>query len=613
MTEAPPRPDPPKVSNSSTRTSLPEPLPRDPLGQRLCELFPYFWQTIVGVNEPDPNWQTITQYPLRPRVLWQMWQDAAQLVGVRFGNQTQYALIDLDHGSPYHPQQTPGELLKIRLALETIGIYRTLLIRSSWSEGLHLYIPLPETVPTFGLASALKQCLQAQGLTIAPGKLEIFPNCKAYAKPGSFTEYNAHRLPLQPASGSCLLDDDGNPTSQDLARFFQQWDTAAIGQDMAELRQAIATAKRNRRGKPHRQSTVIEEWVQDLRTEMEEGWTGYGQTNHLLKTIACYGVVFKGLQGEELADYVLRTAIALPGYAEWCRHQYEIQVRTAVWARAAEGYYWPLGETPLRSRQLPEDAENNIVPINRRRSEDAQQRIREAVVQLEAAGQLPATATARAIAIADQGISTKTLYRYQELWHPKLVTEGLAPLLAAPLVEPIIELCKIADSEPITASLDAKLAEPPEPPEPMQDREFYTCQGNMKGCCSDSDVSNFISSLPGEAPPRDSFTESVTFNHGMNASKPLLDQELSNSTVTATSFPQVATPGFDRGLIEKFCDRALAIGQSLADKVRQRVFVLERLQHWWISGWQAEVEELCQNRQDWGFLVRKEGVVDGTT
>ena len=47
-----------------------EPLPLDPLGKRLCETFSYLWQPIIGVNDLDPQWQTITKYPMRPRVLW---------------------------------------------------------------------------------------------------------------------------------------------------------------------------------------------------------------------------------------------------------------------------------------------------------------------------------------------------------------------------------------------------------------------------------------------------------------------------------------------------------------------------------------------------------------
>ncbi|MBL1178135.1 hypothetical protein [Pantanalinema sp. GBBB05] len=60
----------------------------------------------------------------------------------------------------------------------------------------------------------------------------------------------------------------------------------------------------------------MDAWKQDLEREMAEGWTGYGQTDHLLKTIACYGVVFQGLTGTALVDYVEQTAIASAGYAE---------------------------------------------------------------------------------------------------------------------------------------------------------------------------------------------------------------------------------------------------------------------------------------------------------
>jgi hypothetical protein len=76
----------------------------------------------------------------------------------------------------------------------------TLLIRSSHSGGLHLYLPLPELVKTFDLAVALHHCLSAQGFAIASGTLEIFPNPKPYGVE-KIIHYNGHRLPLQPASG----------------------------------------------------------------------------------------------------------------------------------------------------------------------------------------------------------------------------------------------------------------------------------------------------------------------------------------------------------------------------------------------------------------------------
>jgi hypothetical protein len=481
----------------SARNDRLEPLPRDPLGQRLCETFPYFWQAILGVNEPDPNWQTLTPYPLRPRVLWKLWQDAAQLVGVRFGHSTRYALLDIDATSPYHPAQGTQALPLIRAALETIGIDRSILLRSSWSGGLHLYLPLPDEVPTFGLACALKQCLEAQGLLVTQGKLEIFPNCKTYAKPGTYTEYNAHRLPLQPASGSCLLDDDGNPIGEDLGQLFQQWDVAAAGQDLEELRQAIATARMNRR-KRSRQRGIVADWQADLETEMEQGWTGYGQTNHLLKTIACYGVVFGGLRGEALAEFVEQRAMSSPGYGQWCRHQSEIRLRSQVWARAAEGYYWQLGDQPKRLGAFHGEAENNIVPFNQARSQEAQERIRQAMHQLTAEGTLPPTPTARATAIATVGsVSLKTLYRHLELWHPEhwFPDQSKIPVCETVLAVAVIDPGGGAD-----------------PPEQAKGGEFYTSEDFMKGKAFLLDSFRSTPSYPDLLSRRSANSESVTLS-----------------------------------------------------------------------------------------------------
>ncbi|MBD0337618.1 MAG: hypothetical protein ICV62_19185 [Cyanobacteria bacterium Co-bin13] len=193
------------------------------------------------------------QYPLRPRVLWNLWQDANTLVGVRFTHETCYALLDIDAGSVY---RNADAIAQIRAALETIGITRTLLLRSSWNGGLHLYIPLPEPVSTFNLAVTLKECLKAQGFTLKEGQLEIFPNAKAYGVT-AFIEYQAHRLPLQPSSGSCLLDDDLNPIGNSLGRFFWMWDGAVANQDLDSLRQALQVGRNNHRKRPKRRSHPV--------------------------------------------------------------------------------------------------------------------------------------------------------------------------------------------------------------------------------------------------------------------------------------------------------------------------------------------------------------------
>ncbi|HEY9878083.1 MAG TPA: hypothetical protein V6D29_06485 [Leptolyngbyaceae cyanobacterium] len=438
-----------------------EPLPGDPNGKRLCEVFGrYLWNAITALLPEDasekPQWQTLIKHPLRPRSLWTLWQDANTLVGVRFTHDTLYALLDLDAGGRYC---NGASVAQIRAALETIGITRTLLVRSSWNGGLHLYIPLPEAVNTFNLAVALKECLKSQGFVLKAGQLEIFPNVKAYGVT-AFTEYQAHRLPLQPSSGSCLLDDDLNPISDSLSRFFWLWDGAASHQDLESLKDALKVGRNNHRKRPKRRSHPVESWRNDLEAEIAEGWTDYGQTNYLLKTIACYGIVFEHLGGEELETYMLRIATKSPGYEQYCRHQSEIAVRVKVWAKAAENYYWPMGGEAKRTTNL---YENNIVPFNQQRADEAQERIKEAVATLAHEHCLPEGVTARAEAIMSEGkVSKRTLYKYLVLWHPEHREEG----------------CRRDETVRVSADLTAP---PPDPEKAEEIREVYTLSQFMKG------------------------------------------------------------------------------------------------------------------------------------
>ncbi|MBD2094482.1 hypothetical protein H6F90_04870 [Trichocoleus sp. FACHB-591] len=442
------------IAPKRARQRLSEPLPREPLGQRLCQLFPYPWQAIVAPTPTDagqkPAWQTLTQYPLKPRSLWTYWQDAAQLVGVRFGPTTYHGLIDLDALSLHHPTRDRQALATIRAALASIGIHQTLLLRSSWNGGLHLYIPLPEAVPTFGLAVALKHCLEAHHLPLQAGQLEVFPNVKRYSKAGEYSEYNAHRLPLQSSSGSVLLSNTLQPLPSDLPSFFQQWDQAAAAQDLEQLHQVIAQAKKQHQYRSYNRRSNTALWQQELEIEMEQGWTGPGQTNHLLKTIGCYGVVFQYLSGAALAHYIEHTAIHSLGYREWCQHQHEISRRAQEWAIAVENYYWPLGTSPKRDRSLTlGTAANNIVNFNQKRAEDAQARIKQAVLELTQQGQLPDRPTARAEAIASLAqCSHTTLQKYKELWHPERCVMEPQETVAAASQPPAVEPTKALEEAP---------------------------------------------------------------------------------------------------------------------------------------------------------------------
>jgi hypothetical protein len=442
----------------------PKPIPADPLGQRLHTLFGRQpWDFIEAPAPPPgqkPQWTTVKSHELRPRILWQRWQNAEVIIGVRFERQTYYALIDIDAHSPYC---NPEAIADLRAGLETIGITRTLLLRSSHSNGLHLYLPLPELTPTFDLAVAIEECLKAQGFAIAKGQLEVFPNPKTYGV-DKIILYNGHRLPLQPGTGACLLDDDLNPIGDRLEQFFSLWDNSAVQQDMDELRHALKIGRDNHRKKPRldrSESRRAAAWRADMEAEIEDGWSGPGQTNHLLKVIACHGHVFLQLEGDDLIAHTLETATHLPGYTQHCRHQPDIERRVKAWCRSVQNYYWPYGSDPKRSSADSPTQPNQ----NQLKAEDAQQRIRQAYEQLQAIG-LPHTIRALMKRLAEvAGSSFETLWKYKALWHPKHRPEAgcVTPAKTQPL-------------EPLEAS-ESPL---PDPVKPRKIRVLHTLEKNMK-------------------------------------------------------------------------------------------------------------------------------------
>lgn len=385
-------------------------LPADPLGQRLTQLFTYRWQWLSMPLDnlfSSPEWKTVDKYPLRPRVLWKRFNDAAEVIGVRFGSKTSYAMLDIDANSDYI-----DAIGSIKGALETVGIVRTVTIRSSYSGGIHIYIPLPQEYPTFSVACLVKQCLEAQGFTLAPGQLEAFPNVKLYSKSwlGEYSEYNGHRLPLQPGTGSVILTDDLQPISSELSRFFALWDNAQLLNDHNEISEALCVARANRRYRNRAKATKkIEDWKADLQEVIEQGWTGHGQTNEMLKTIACFGVVFEGLRGPMLLEYVVRTANGSPGVEQYCSHLHELDRRCSQWSAAAEKFWWPLGDEPIRERA-------SFMDVCKERASEARLRIQRAVNSLALAGM---TVRARVELICKEAkCSAQTLYKNKDLWHP---------------------------------------------------------------------------------------------------------------------------------------------------------------------------------------------------
>jgi hypothetical protein len=406
---------------------------------------------IVADNQVKPDWLTELAYPLSSGELVRLFLDEHKLIGVGFDAKTKYIMLDIDWLSKYHPTHDIDAFRGILNALETIGLTRNLVIRSSDSGGIHIYFPLPEGVPTFQLAASVRVILTDAGYEIKNGHLEIFPNTKLFAKhPGEYSHYKPHRLPLQPESGSYLLEDDGlnpqpipNTTEAQLAAFLDQWEMAAAGQDIELLKQKLPQlykkflARKNRFKYQSREEKTkkAKEWETSLELGIAIGWTGYGQTYSLMPIFLAYGVVFLGLQGEELYQQMYQSIVTAPGYQQYCRHQHEIEKMIRSWIRTNDRtqYYSPYRSKPARNQNYPfgdpklvKKPQPKPNPANKKTAENALHRIRTAYACLidKLTPELKIEDLKEMIReqmkkIFNQTCSNSTLTKYKNIWHPK--------------------------------------------------------------------------------------------------------------------------------------------------------------------------------------------------
>ena len=392
-------------------------------------LFPHRFDFIYADHpQPDqkPNWHTESRYPLSDRLI----QQGNYLYGVRFGSTTRYCLLDIDITSAYHPRQDAFAVPRILAALEQLGLVSAIACTSSFSGGLHLYLPFASEQRSWQVAIALSSLLESAGFRLRSGQLEVFPNRKPYATDSVPRLFHAHRLPMQ--VGSNLLNADFQPIWSDRFRFVQQWQCAEQRNEIdSHLFNQLIQQNRQRR---YRVSRRAEQFLQDLNADIDPGWTHSGQTNYLLGRIAMRSYIFhhvlsggEPLIGQALIENIVSTARSLPGYEQWCQHQHEIEARASEWARSVENS--PYFHYGLPKQPKAEDTDQAISEAstprqqqrdcwNQKQAEAAQTRIQNAMADLIAKSELPNSITARFQALTQYGISGSSLYRYRSLWHP---------------------------------------------------------------------------------------------------------------------------------------------------------------------------------------------------
>jgi hypothetical protein len=136
---------------------------------------------------PGQNrWRTWTS-PLADHQILGVIADGGRgvLRGCHWGQQTRFAVLDIDTESKYHNAE---RLAKITTALAAAGLNANL-YQSSDSGGWHLYVSFTEWAGSEEVAQTLRRWLKALGYDLKGGQLEVFPS------------RNALRLPLQPGFG----------------------------------------------------------------------------------------------------------------------------------------------------------------------------------------------------------------------------------------------------------------------------------------------------------------------------------------------------------------------------------------------------------------------------
>jgi len=414
------------------------------LRQKFSQLFSHGWDFIVK-ETPESNWKTIKKYKLSESKLWYKYTDSEQIIGLRFPTETRHGLYDIDWGSIHDPREQEESLRSLKAQLEMWGIFCFVLLQSSHSQGLHLSFFLDRPVNTFRLACVMNKAAEDAGLEIKRGQLETFPNTKRYN-----SLFNGHRLPLQ--QGSYLLDKDYTPYSDRLEHFLDaaDWSAARNDTDLLESRLEEAyewfKAKKNteRVYNPtpedknfieqvdYAQREIKEGFLNQIRIAIEQGYTGDGETNDLLLTIAKLGRICHGLSGQRYIDYIKETVMSCPGYAIYCHHKHEIDRRCSEVACYGEKHWYPyrssLPQNRATYKQIKESLTNQT-NLNLERQYNAQSRIIQAVATIQQEqGKLPNKVGECKLAIRNvtkelfgMSISDATLRKPENLplWHPK--------------------------------------------------------------------------------------------------------------------------------------------------------------------------------------------------
>ncbi len=421
-----------------------------------CGLYPNRVQAIlrpVGCK----SWTTISKHwPLPDEtILSAIAGQERSVFGLRWGDQTRFAVLDVDAGGKYHGAQELKKLLEI---LAGVSLKATL-YQSSESGGWHLYLFFSQWEKSNEIQETLKAWLVVHSYEIRGGQLEIFPSG------------NGLRLPLQP--GFAWLDDSGAlldrrenlTTDEAISRFWNDieqrennWPESKR-QIESRLEQLDRVKNGSVQARQERLDTagferlfnyrLIPERYQNGRRYWQTGLTAKGQRHDAILAVEHYlwhgdqsaGVPALPGDWNDEPRYRLISAWIEAKHNGFCNHinrekwaKVDAQIRRAVKWRRPSGAVQVQTPYPLTERAIERLialskstgrtwSMDDLKKGNDGREEEARERIRAAVQLLTAQGRRVTVRQLMRLA----GCCNKTIKRHLDIW-------SISPVVSLPSV-----------------------------------------------------------------------------------------------------------------------------------------------------------------------------------
>lgn len=357
--------------------------------------------------------------------------------GCYWGEETKFAVLDIDHGSQY---RTTQELEKLREILAGVSLTYTG-YRSSESGGWHLYLPFTEWESSKEVETTLKKYLKIRGYELKGGVLEVFPSG------------NALRLPLQP--GFAWLNENGEVETrredirrdEALRRFLTDLQTKESNWSEAkeQIERELAQEARHREAISTEgfeglwNNGQIKERIEEARFYLDNGLTEKGQRHeaiYAIEHLLWYGDAERGVPKLAGSENDKRRERFLKEWLEKnhngnCRHVkrgnwklLEGHIRRACEWRGRD-YKATYEKTPYAVTEksidvmvsltkstghlwTPEDLER----ANQKREKEAREKIRKAVEQFEREGR---RITIKGLALCS-GCDRKTVRKHSDIY-----------------------------------------------------------------------------------------------------------------------------------------------------------------------------------------------------